>query len=169
MLSKELNLQAALSDAQLLEVEEIASEIWHQHYEPIIGSEQVEYMLSKFQSFSAMQQQIADGFEYYIALEGDAVAGYIGIQPREGKLFISKFYLLQDFRGRGHARSLLNFITQRAVDLKLNELSLTVNKYNDNTIAAYKKMGFSIKREVVFDIGEGYVMDDYEMKKKVQA
>ena len=38
-----------------------------------------------------------------------------------------------------------------------------VNKYNKNTILAYQKLGFIQKRELVIDIGNGFVMDDFEM------
>lgn len=43
---------------------------------------------------------------------------------------------------------------------------LTVNKYNNHSIAFYQKLGFKIINEVVFDIGNDYQMDDYEMELK---
>ena len=47
---------------------------------------------------------------------------------------------------------------------KHKRIRLTVNKYNDKSIAAYEKLGFIKKHEVVFDIGKGYSMDDFEME-----
>ena len=47
------------------------------------------------------------------------------------------------------------------------EIQLTVNKYNENTIKAYKKWGLSVIDSVVTDIGQGYVMDDYIMSYKL--
>ena len=44
------------------------------------------------------------------------------------------------------------------------ELELNVNKYN-SAIAFYKKKNFRIIKEELIDIGEGYVMDDYVMRK----
>ena len=44
-----------------------------------------------------------------------------------------------------------------------NEIRLTVNKYNQNTIYAYLKWGFKTIDAVVTDIGSGFVMDDYIM------
>ena len=41
------------------------------------------------------------------------------------------------------------------------QVYLTVNKHNDHAIAVYKKTGFKVIDEVVTDIGNGYVMDDY--------
>ena len=38
-------------------------------------------------------------------------------------------------------------------------LWLTVNRFNENSIAAYKKMGFEVIREQAADIGNDYVME----------
>jgi len=42
--------QAALTTKDINIVVEIAQEIWPEHYTPIIGLEQVEYMLNNFHS-----------------------------------------------------------------------------------------------------------------------
>ena len=42
---------------------------------------------------------------------------------------------------------------------------LQVNKRNERAIGAYLKAGFEIIGEAVFDIGGGFVMDDYLMAK----
>ena len=46
----------------------------------------------------------------------------------------------------------------------LNKIRLTVNKYNANTIKAYKKWGLNTVESTVTDIGDGFVMDDYIME-----
>ena len=46
-------------------------------------------------------------------------------------------------------------------------LMLHVNKYNASSIAVYGKRGFEKRCDLVTDIGEGYVMDDYVMVKKL--
>ena len=40
-----------------------------------------------------------------------------------------------------------------------------MNKHNAGAIAAYRRLGFAMREEVVVDIGNGYVMDDYVMAK----
>ena len=44
---------------------------------------------------------------------------------------------------------------------------LTVNKKNTNSISAYQKMGYKIIEEIVTDIGEGYVMDDFKIRLEI--
>jgi len=162
-----MDIVAAHSDKELLEIERLASAIWHEHYTPIIGKEQVVYMLEKFQSFKAMKEQIFDGYEYYSMTENNELIGYLGIQPRENSLFLSKIYFTKSMRGKGLARIALGFLAERAKQLKCTAIELTVNKYNSGTIAAYEKMGFEKVRPAVFDIGGGYIMDDYIMKKSL--
>ena len=41
---------------------EVASEIWHEYYTPIIGLQQVEYMVEKFQSVKGITEQIENGY-----------------------------------------------------------------------------------------------------------
>ena len=43
----------------------------------------------------------------------------------------------------------------------------TVNLNNINAIKTYEKLGFINAGPVVADIGNGFVMDDFEMKKSL--
>ena len=147
-------------------LEKLASEIWTEHYTPIIGIDQVNYMLDKFQSAEAMQKQVADGMEYYLLIHDEKAAGYFAVAKKKKSLFLSKLYVAKEFRGNGIAKLAMQFIEQRKAALACNSISLTVNKDNSNSIAAYEKMGFDKIEAIVQDIGNGYVMDDYYMEKK---
>ena len=150
------------SDLEVARVATLATTIWTQHYTPIIGKEQVDYMLNKFQSAETITSQIAEGSHYFL-LQSENDLGYLSIKAEEHTLFLSKIYLLQNERGKGLGKKMMNFVTSKAHEMRLNSIRLTVNKYNHDAIASYEKMGFTKKREVIFDIGNGYIMDDYEM------
>ena len=91
----------------------LACEIWREHYTPIIGAEQVEYMLAKFQSSEQIYEDMAkNDYVYFIAEcvrnAGHHVPiGYCAGQPKEEYLFLSKLYVRKDYRGRGIARSFI--------------------------------------------------------------
>jgi ribosomal protein S18 acetylase RimI-like enzyme len=146
-------------------VAELAKEIWTEHYTPIIGKDQVEYMLARFQSTQAIAEQIADGFLYFLIREGDLFIGYLSVLPKEGELFLSKIYVLSSYRGKGHGRKAVRFIEELAKERGLKKIVLTVNKNNRSSIKAYEAFGFTIVGAVVQDIGNGFVMDDYRMEK----
>jgi ribosomal protein S18 acetylase RimI-like enzyme len=160
------NIIGVSSDFQIEQVSQLAFEVWTQHYTPIIGSEQVAYMLDKFQSVAAIKSQLADGFLYFI-LEAELHIGYLAVKVENTSLFISKIYLLEQYRNRGYGKQMTSFAKDVAITHHCNELRLTVNKYNTDTIKAYEKLGFVKKRDVVFDIGNDYIMDDYEMIKSL--
>ena len=50
---------------------------------------------------------------------------------------------------------------------EISIMKLHVNKYNTNSILAYKKMGFENTESSITDIGKGFVMDDYLMVKMI--
>ena len=157
---------ATAKDAKL--IEKIAAPIWRQHYQPIIGLEQVEYMLNKFQSEAAISEQIAGNANYFIVYNNNQPAGYFSLIEKESSLFISKFYLDLNSRGQGIAHQMLSKINQIAFDTGIHQLELTVNKFNP-AYQAYLKLGFKNIRSVQVDIGEGYIMDDYVMIKTLEV
>lgn len=149
-------------------IEDLAHIIWHEHYVPIIGIEQVEYMLEKFQSVRTMQKQVKEGAEYFIINTDEKSVGYISFSQKGETLFLSKIYILNEMRGKGIGHSAMKFIEESAIAKDLNKIALTVNKYNTGSIKAYLKMGFINVGEIVSDIGQGYVMDDYKLEKPLK-
>lgn len=151
---------------QIQQVAALAFEIWNQHFVPIIGQGQVDYMLDKFQSPAAITQQIDQGFEYYLLAHQSVNLGYLGLVPNEseGKMMISKFYISSNHRGQGYGNYVLDFVKTACKTRGIPTIWLTVNKYNENTIAWYKRKGFEVTEEVKADIGKGYYMDDYIME-----
>lgn len=141
--------------------------IWNEHYTPIIGAEQVAYMLDKFQSEKAIQRQVKEGFEYYLITFETVPVGYICIKKKRDTLFLSKIYVLSDYRGKKIGKTAMQFVERRANTLHCNSIELTVNKYNVNSIKAYEKLGFKTVEALVMDIGNGFVMDDYRMVKPI--
>ncbi len=155
----------AEKDIQLLCT--MAQEIWHEHFTPILGVAQVDYMVEKFQSPPAITEQLEKGYLYYLLLLEGSPIGYTGIHPEEDALFLSKLYLKKSFRGKGYARQAMNFLESFGKKRGLSKIWLTVNRYNTGTIAAYKAMGLKTVREEKADIGEGFFMDDYIMEKSL--
>ncbi|MFO7718484.1 MAG: GNAT family N-acetyltransferase [Thermodesulfobacteriota bacterium] len=145
----------------------LAREIWYEHYTPIIGQAQVDYMVPKFQSPEAIAAQIHGGARYDLILEHHEAIGYIGVvpDPEAGELFLSKIYVRRERRGQGLGRLALEHVESVARDLKTLYIWLTVNKNNTASIRAYEHMGFIQRRAICQDIGQGFVMDDYLMDK----
>lgn len=146
----------------------LARKIWTEHYVPIIGQEQVEYMLAKFQSAEAIDDQInLEGYTYYLITSGNQPVGYIGTRHEDKELFLSKLYILDSERGKGFGRYGVDFLETECLKSGFECITLTVNRNNLHTILAYERMGFEKYGEMIGDIGSGYVMDDYLMRKRI--
>lgn len=94
MNNTEFSAKRAVTDEQIQQIAELAVVIWNEHFTPIIGKKQVDYMVEKFQSYPALKGQISEGYEYYQLYDGDEFCGYTGIHPdSDGRLFLSKLYI----------------------------------------------------------------------------
>lgn len=148
-------------------VSTLAREIWTEHFTTMIGSDQVEYMLNKFQSVEAISSQIHNGTEYYLTMNENEQIGYVALisEKEISKMMISKIYLKKSTRGQGTGKRLLEFIEHRSAQENIVNLWLTVNRHNSETIKWYQRQGFKITQEVKKEIGNGFFMDDYIMEK----
>jgi ribosomal protein S18 acetylase RimI-like enzyme len=164
-----VQIKSATTVSEIITVAELASVIWNEHYVPIIGQAQVDYMLEKYQTTRAIRKQInEEGFEYYLITSAGEPAGYMAIVEKDNELFLSKLYVTNNERGKGLGRIAVDFLTAKCQADGFDYIVLTVNKNNLDTIAAYEKMGFAKYGEVVNDIGSGYVMDDYLMRMAIK-
>lgn len=162
-----IEIRKAKTNLDYTIIADLGTKIWTEHYTPIIGSDQVTYMLDKFQSVAAIEGQIKKNYNYYILLDDNKPVGYLSVVVRDSSLFLSKIYVLSSERGKGVGKIAMTFTHDKAKELSLNSISLTVNKNNTNSIKAYEKMGFVTVESIVVDIGKGYVMDDFRMEKTV--
>ena len=160
-----INLVPATTVQHLHIIEKLAIEIWNEHYTPIIGKAQVDYMLDKFQNVDAMLKQIENNYKYFIINYNKTDIGYLAFKIVDSDLFLSKIYILKDFRGKSFGKQAMDFVSKQAQISECITITLTVNKYNSNSIKAYEKIGFINSEELVQDIGYGFVMDDYKMVK----
>jgi len=164
----EVQINKVTTSSQVDLVASLAKTIWPDHYSPIIGKEQVDYMLGKYQTPKSILAQMDQEGNYYFLIYSDFVpVGYIGIIEKHNELFLSKLYILSAERGKGIGHAAIDFLKARCREIGAPYITLTVNKQNLNSISAYEKLGFENYGEVVTDIGKGYVMDDYLMRLRI--
>lgn len=154
------------SDEDIGTVADLAAGIWREHFTPIIGRDQVAYMLQRFQSTAAIADQIRnEGYHYRLLLDGTVPAGYFAVLARTDDLFLSKLYVAAEHRGRGLGREAVAWCADFARRNNREKIALRVNRDNVSSIAFYEKAGFRRTGTDVMDIGGGFVMDDVLMEK----
>lgn len=168
----------ALAAADFGTLARLAEAIWRAHYTRIISSAQIDYMLAGRYTPEKLSLYLNadDRWLMMLRIDGRAV-GYCSyaltddpgdmkppeIKSREMKL--EQLYLLPELQGQGLGKLMLRHVEQQARVRGCGTLILQTNKRNDMAIAFYRKAGFTVREEAVFDIGGGFVMDDYVMEK----
>lgn len=142
------------------EMSAMAEEIVREHFDPIIGKEQNDYMIAMFQTPEAIRGQLEHGYRYYFAVNEGRNIGFLAFYPKSDVMYLSKFYLYRSERGRGYSRQMLDFVRQNAEAEGLKAIELNVNRFN-MAVQVYEKLGFHVIRTEKNDIGNGYYMDDY--------
>ncbi len=161
-----ITFEQVITKEQIKVLADTANIVWHDAFKEILTLEQIEYMIEKFQSFQALSQAIKDnGYKYYLIKTDNNVAGYTGLHEENGKMFLSKLYILKEYRGKQISSKTFDFIENLAKVKNLKSVWLTVNRNNKHAIAVYKHKGFILIREQVADIGNGFVMDDFVFEK----
>ena len=112
----------ANNKSQFALIEQLGGIVWREHYTSIIGIDQVEYMLNKFQTAKVIETQVSEGYQYYIISQDDRPAGYFAIRKDEDELFLSKLYVLQDFRGQGLGKIAMQYIENETKIKECNKI-----------------------------------------------
>ena len=147
---------------QCEELKKLATRISREHFGPITGVEQVDYMMEKFMSPSVVMKEISENYLFEFILYENKRVGFYAIATEGDHMFLSKLYVEKEYRGKGLATAAFNKIKGLSKGLKY--IYLTCNKNNESSIAVYKHLGFYIDHAAVTDIGGGFVMDDYILK-----
>lgn len=154
------------TETDIEKIRELAKSSWNSAYAKIISQKQIDYMLGKMYSPEEILSQMKNPNYYYFLIEfNENPAGFIGFEnhyePETTKLH--RIYLLNDFKGKGLGKSALSFLKEKVAETGNNRIILNVNKEN-SAKKMYESQGFTVYDEIILDIGNGFVMDDYLME-----
>jgi GNAT superfamily N-acetyltransferase len=147
---------------------QIAEQTWWPTYEPLLGKEQVAYMLEKIYSQEKITEQVKNNEQtFLLLLEDEQPVAFAAYSPREEDLEIyklHKLYCLPVTQGKGYGKILINAVIDKTKEAGKHKLDLNVNRYN-KAKDFYERMGFTIAYEEDIPIGP-YWMNDYVMRKE---
>ena len=85
------------SENDIREMSKMATEIVREHFDPIIGKEQNDYMLERFQSVDAIRNQLKNGYRYFFVSDGDREIGFVAFYPKGRNMYQRVEKVLWDF------------------------------------------------------------------------
>ena len=163
-----MNIREIFSEADVRRLAKVARIVWREANVSFCTPEQVEYMIERYQSFEAISGQLMHGYRYFLIEEGDVIMGYFGVQPQGERLFLSKFYILKEYRGRKLFSLGLQYMIDLCKENSLESIYLTVNRNNTHAYEVYITKGFKVIAEEDNPIGEGFEMNDYIMEYEIK-
>jgi GNAT superfamily N-acetyltransferase len=150
---------------------DMAERTWRKGYAAILSPEQMDYMLARMYAPEVIAQEMKDGVIWELAFDDETPVGFhsCAFDPGDRSLKLNKLYVLPDAQGMGFGKALLARVSALAGTLGARKVWLQVNKKNTGAIRAYERAGYSVERTAVFDIGGGFVMDDFIMALPIPA
>ncbi|MEC5142693.1 GNAT family N-acetyltransferase [Chitinophaga sp. 212800010-3] len=156
---------ATVSDIPV--IQDLTEKIWRPTYQSILTPEQIEYMIDMMYSTEALQRQISElKHQFLILLDNEKPIGFASYSTTDASnIFkLHKIYLDLSYQGKGVGKFLLLQVAEQVKNRGADILELDVNRFNKARLF-YEKQGFSVYKEKNTDIGNGYLMEDYVMRK----
>ncbi|MFV0538778.1 MAG: GNAT family N-acetyltransferase [Dysgonomonas sp.] len=152
-------------------IQTLSDKIWPHTFQDILTTEQIGYMMDMMYSTSSLEKQMDELNHHYLLVE-DA-GEYVGYTSYElnykgtPTTKIHKIYILPSIQGKGTGRFLIETIGDIARKNNNDILSLNVNRFN-KALDFYKRIGFDVVGNEDIDIGNGFLMEDFILNKKLK-
>lgn len=157
------------SESQLGIIQNLAKVIWPDAYGEILSQAQLDYMMEMMYSNDSLRSQLLNNNVFLLAEIENKIVGFASYElnyQNSTATKIHKLYVLPEIQGKGVGKGFIQYIQNIALKKANSALILNVNKYN-KAKDFYLHNGFEIAESVVVQIGNGYVMDDFIMRKMI--
>ncbi len=157
-------IKASKKDIPL--IRDLAEKSWNSAYSGLLSQQQIDYMLSQMYSVEEITEHFQNpNYHYYLILDQNSAVGFIGYEHHyePGTTKLHRIYLIDGAKGKGCGKTALIFVKKQTAEKGDSRIILNVNKEN-SAKSVYESQGFRIYADGVFDIGNGFVMDDYLME-----
>ena len=156
--------KATIKDISL--IQDLAQKSWRSHYPGIISPEQIDFMLNLMYSEEEITNQFDNpNYHYYLLGNEKNFYGIMGFENHyeENTTKLHRIYITEEGKGKGLGKEAIQFLKNQILEVGDQRIILAVNKQNPS-YHFYLSQGFKVYEEGVFDIGNGFVMDDYLME-----
>jgi len=154
-----------LTPQQVDAVGALARTVWQTTYPALISQAQIDFMLAGRYAADRIAAQLNDPrHAWWVAQRNQVLAGFAHASLDDSGCKLDKLYVHQDSQRQGIGRALLEAVRDWAQKQGARRLWLQVNRGNTQALAAYRQYGFRIVESRVFEIGDGFVMDDHIME-----
>ena len=151
-------------------IREIAYKTWPITYGSFISKAQLDYMLGKFYSDAALNDNFSTKNHRFLLVKQVSIClGFVSYEHHYlggTKTRLHKIYLLPESQRKGAGKLLLAEVEKLAIKNNDTIISLNVNRFN-TAFNFYKKLGFEKVGEEDIELDFGYLMEDYILEKNL--
>ena len=145
-------------------IQDIANKTWRPTYGNLLTEEQTVFMLSMMYSEDSLKKQFEDSTFFMLFFE-EIPMGFACIEIVDDQYAkLHKIYFLPETQGKGFGKLMIEQVSTFAIEKGAKSLILNVNR-NNKAKNFYEKLGFIVDSEEDIDIGNGFWMNDFVMKK----
>lgn len=149
------------------EISKYSESIMFEYYPDVVPYDLLRSYFDENQSPDAIRKQIDDGCRYYYVEDGGERVGFIAVAEEGKSLFLSKYYIQKEFRGKGLGTAVLNEVVAMAEKAGSERIYLHVNRDNSRSIGIYEKNGFVATSKLDTVLSDGSIANDYIMERKL--
>ena len=159
-------VKALPSDA--FAISAMARQIWPVSYRGIISEAQIAYMLDWMYTPDRLEEEMLEFGRVFRLIMSDGLrVGFASTGPAapDGSSPLHKFYLLPGSQLCGLGSKAMGKLCDLEMKGGASTLELRVNRNNLPAISFYRKHQFEVFAENCCEIGGGFVMNDYLMRR----
>ena len=147
-------------------LQDLAESIWPVSYAGILPPAQIQYMLDWMYGTARIAAELDAGLVWEVVELEARPLGFLSweVVPQL-PVKLHKLYLLPAEQGRGLGQVMLQHVFAQAGAIGASGVELTVNKRNERALRAYRRAGFAVGESACTDIGGGYFMDDWILRR----
>ena len=160
--------KAGVEDLPLLY--KLAEEIWIPAFAPLFSETQLRALYQGMYNDELLTRWLSrKSNELYFIYNDQKPIGYAAVEKHPSFLKLDKIYIHPSFQGKGCGSAAMKKIDQMAIDAGLSVIQLRVNRENISAIAFYHHRNFHIIESIDFPGPEGFLYEDYLMKKSLHS
>jgi GNAT superfamily N-acetyltransferase len=148
-------------------IQEVAFTTWPVTFNEILSAKQIHYMLKLMYSVDSLNFQMKANHQFILA--NNPAVGFASFElhfKQTKRTKLHKLYVLPSEQGKQIGLTLLNEVEIQAKKASNTSVSLNVNRFN-KALKFYQKQGYNIIGEEDIDIGQGFLMQDFILEKKL--
>ena len=124
---------------------EVHSDAWKQTYQGVFSQEYLDSDSAEARRKEFLHSLVDENHLYLLIEEAGQTAGIVKLVSNGNELEIASIYILEEYRGRGFGRKVLEYIFSEYKD---NKIYLWVLEANLNARIFYEKCGFKLTDKV---------------------